>query len=50
MPRQRIDYNRTTYQFPGDFPQRLARFQHASGLSWAETARRIRVDTETVRR
>ena len=41
MPRQRIDYNRTTYQFPDDFPERLERFQKASGLSWAEIARRI---------
>ena len=41
MPRQRINYNRITYQFPGDFPQRLERFQKESGLSWAEIARRI---------
>ena len=41
MPRQRIDYNRTTYQFPDDFPERLKRFQEESGLSWAEIARRI---------
>ena len=41
MPRQRIDYNRITYQFPDDFPERLERFQKESGLSWAEIARRI---------
>ena len=41
MPRQRIDYNRITYQFPDDFPERLKRFQQESGLSWAEIARRI---------
>ena len=41
MPRQRIDYNRITYRFPDDFPERLERFQQESGLSWAEIARRI---------
>ena len=41
MPRQRIDYNIPTYEFPGDFPERLKRFQVESGLSWSEIARRI---------
>ena len=41
MPRQRIDYNIPTYNFPEDFPERLKRFQVESGLSWSETARRI---------
>ncbi len=41
MPRQRINYSRSTYGFPEDFPQRLARFQEASGLTWSEIARRI---------
>ena len=48
MPRQRIDYNRITYQFPDDFPERLERFQKASGLSWAEIARRIGTYPHTV--
>ena len=38
MPRQR---NRITYALPGDFPQRLKRFQEEPGLSWSETARRL---------
>ena len=41
MPRQRIDYNRITYQFPDDFQERLERLQQESGLPWAEIARRI---------
>ncbi len=41
MPRQRIDYNIPTYNFPEDFPERLKRFQVESGLSWSEIARRI---------
>ena len=41
MPRQRIDYNIPTYEFPDDFPERLRRFQEESGLSWSEIARRI---------
>ena len=35
---------------PDDFPQRLAWFKHASGLSWVEIARRLGVDPVTVRR
>ena len=41
MPKQRIDYNISTYEFPDDFPERLKRFQVESGLSWSEIARRI---------
>ncbi len=41
MPRQRIDYNIQTYEFPEDSPERLERFQRESGLSWSEIARRI---------
>ena len=41
MPRQRTQYRRRTYALPGDFPQRLKRFQEESGLSWSEIARRI---------
>ena len=41
MPRQRTNYDRSTYGFPDDFPERLQRFQELSGLSWSEIARRI---------
>ena len=54
MPRQWIPHGRKTHDstrdFPEDFPQRLKRFKEESGLSWAEIARRLRVDRETVRR
>ena len=33
MPRQRIPHNRISRDFPGDFQQRLARFQRESGLT-----------------
>ena len=46
MSRQRTQYGRK----PDDFPQRLVRFKHASGLSWVEVARRLGVDPLTVRR
>ena len=36
MLQQRTHHSRRTY----DFPQRLARFQEESGLSWPEIARR----------
>ena len=50
MPRQRIRHSRITYEFPDDFPQRLVRFKEASGLSWAELARRLGTFPLTVRR
>ena len=50
MPRQHIHYNRNTYDFPDDFPQRLLRFKEKSGLSWAELNRRLGTHTETIRR
>lgn len=50
MPRQHIKYIRNTYDFPDDFPQRLVRFKEASGLSWAELARRLGTFPLTVRR
>ena len=49
MPRQRNDYNRTTYRFHDDFTERLERFQQESGLPWAEIARRIGTSTYTLR-
>ncbi|MCY4428876.1 MAG: hypothetical protein OXC11_00575 [Rhodospirillales bacterium] len=48
MPRQRVNYNRTTYDFPADFPDRLGRFKEQSGLSWSEIARRIWACRHTV--
>ena len=50
MPRQRIHHSRITYDFPGDFPQRLVRFKEESGLSWAELTRRLDIHHETMRR
>ena len=50
MPRQRINYRRRTYDFSEDFPRRLERFKEESGLPWAELARRLDTDSETVRR
>ncbi len=50
MPRQRVRHNRRAQPVPDDFPQRLGWFKHASGLSWAEIARRIGVAPITVRR
>ena len=39
MPRQRIDHNTISRDFPADFPQRLKRFKEESRLPWAEIAR-----------
>ena len=50
MPRQHTRHSRIVYVFPDDFPQRLERFEEESGLSWAELARRLGTDRETVRR
>ena len=38
------------YVFPEDFPQRLKRFQHESGLPWAEIARRLETSALNLRR
>ena len=46
MPRQRTHHSRTTSLFP--LP--LVRFKEASGLSWAELARRLGTDPLTLRR
>ena len=50
MPRQRTHHTRITHGFPDDFPQRLVNFKEGSGLSWAELARRIGTDPQTIRR
>ena len=42
MPRKRVRRsNRTTHVLTGDFAQALERFKKASGLTWAEIARRL---------
>ena len=48
MPRQHTDYRRKTYEFPGDFPQRLKRFKEESGLPWADIARLLGTYPHTV--
>ena len=50
MPRQRTQYSRRASVVPDDFTQRLVWFKHASGLSWAEIARRLGVAPMTRRR
>ena len=50
MSRQRTHYNRRTYFFPDDFPQRLVWFQQQSGLPWSEIARRLGITPITIRR
>ena len=50
MPRRRTQYRRKTDAIPDAFPQRLVWFQHASGLPWAEIARRLGVAPLTIRR
>ena len=50
MPRQRTYYSRRTYDFPGDFPERLERFKEESGLSWEELNRRLGAHPQTTRR
>ena len=46
MLRRRTQYRRKTDAIPDAFPQR----QHASGLPWAEIARRLGVAPLTIRR
>ena len=50
VPRQRTYYSRRTYDFPGDFPERLDRFKQESGLSWAEINRCLGAHPQTTRR
>lgn len=50
MPRQRINHSRRVYVIPDDCPQRLERFKEASGLSWAELARRLGTSDLNLRR
>lgn len=48
MGRQQRVYRIEPPRFPEDFPQRLERFKEASGLSWRELARRLRIDIRLV--
>ena len=42
MPRKRAKRSKiATYEFAGDFAKALEDFQKASGLTWAEIARRL---------
>ncbi len=41
MPRQRPRSPRAAYDVPGDFGGALQRLKEASGLTWAELARRL---------
>ena len=51
MPRQRINHRSVTYYvFPDGFGEALVQLKEASGLSWAEIARRLGADPKTVRR
>lgn len=45
MPRQRVRRHRFSYVFPEDFPRALERLKEASGLTWAELARRLGTNT-----
>ena len=49
MPRQCINHRSGThYVYPDDFPQALENFKRASGMSWAEMARRLGTSTMTL--
>ena len=48
--RQRYVYHVEPARLPEDFPERLARFREAAGLSWRELARRLKTNVRTVRR
>ena len=50
MLRQRTPYRVRPHATPDHFPQRLEWFQHASGLPWAEIARRLGISPITIRR
>ena len=50
MGRQRWVYRLEPPRFPEDFPQRLANFKEASGLTWRGLARELRVDIRLVKR
>jgi len=50
MGHQQRVYRIEPPRFPEDFPHRLERFKDASGMSWRELARRLRIDIRLVGR
>ena len=49
MPRQRTHHRSVSYYvYSDDFPQALENFKEASGLSWAEIARRLGTSVMTI--
>ena len=50
MQRPRTNHNERVYALPDDFQQRQVWSRHASGLTWAEIARRLGIDLITIRR
>ena len=50
MGRQQRVYRIEPPPFPEDFPERLERFKEASGMSWRELARRLRIDIRLINR
>ncbi|MYC37994.1 MAG: helix-turn-helix transcriptional regulator [Chloroflexi bacterium] len=50
MGHQQRVYRIEPPRFPEDFPQRLEKFKDASGMSWRELARRLRIDIRLVGR
>ncbi len=48
--RQQHVYWLESPQFPADFPERLDEFRRATGLSWRELARLLRVNVRSVHR
>ena len=50
MPRQRTHHRTMPCVLSDEFPRSLERFKEASGLSWAELARRLGTSDPTVRR
>ena len=50
MPRLRTRHRRIVPSFLDGFPERLEQFKEASGLTWAELARRTGTNALTVRR
>ena len=50
MGRQQRVYRIEPPLFPEDFPERLEQFKEASGMSWRELARRLRIDIRLINR
>ena len=50
MGAHRRVYRPFEYALPADFPERLGRFQEASGLTWRSLARRLGVSPSRLRK